>query len=170
MEKSSRRSRRMTRHHKRNKSGATLNMVSLMDIFTILLLFLLVNASTESEILKTPAQIKLPESTSERSPKENIVILVGNEDITIDDKVIANTRSVLASREPIIPAVLVALEQQMIRARARKIDEALFRKRGITIMGDKHIPYELVKKIMLSCASMDFTNVSLAVVQKDDKN
>lgn len=159
----------MTRHHKRNKGAATLNMVSLMDIFTILLLFLLVNASTESEILKTPQQVKLPESVSERSPKENIVIIVNNQDITIDSKVVANTPEVLNSKELIIPGVLVALEQQLIRARAKKIDDAQYRKRGITIMGDKQIPYELIKKIMLSCASMNFTNVSLAVVQKEDK-
>lgn len=169
MAKSSRRAQRMTRHHKRNKGAATLNMVSLMDIFTILLLFLLVNASTESEILKTPQQVKLPESVSERSPKENIVIIVNNQDITIDSKVVANTPEVLNSKELIIPGVLVALEQQLIRARAKKIDDAQYRKRGITIMGDKQIPYELIKKIMLSCASMNFTNVSLAVVQKEDK-
>ncbi len=170
MQKSSRRASRMTRHHKRNKSNATLNMVSLMDIFTILLLFLLVNASTESEILKTPPQIKMPESISERSPKENIVIIVSNEEISIDSKTVASTPEVLAKKELIIPGLLVALEQQLIKAKAKKIDEAQFRKRGITIMGDKHISYELIKKIMLSCASMDFTNISLAVVQKEEKS
>ncbi|MEJ2362362.1 MAG: hypothetical protein P8Z75_13220 [Gammaproteobacteria bacterium] len=41
--KESHRTRRMERHHKRNKKTATLNMVSMMDIFTILVFFLLVS-------------------------------------------------------------------------------------------------------------------------------
>ena len=39
-------------------------------------------------------------------------------------------------------------------------------KRGVTIMGDQEIPYQLLKKIMLTCASADYTNISLAVVRK----
>ena len=73
--KESRRSARMARHHKRNKArAASLNMISLMDIFTILVFFLMVTAS-ESDPLPTLKDIKLPESTAQKIPKENIIVI-----------------------------------------------------------------------------------------------
>ena len=83
--KESRRSLRMQRHHKRNKQAASLNMVSLMDIFTILVFFLLVSA-TDQEAMPTMKDIKLPEATSEAKPKTNIVILVSNDMISIQGR------------------------------------------------------------------------------------
>jgi biopolymer transport protein ExbD len=169
MDKSSRRTRRMERHYKRNNQGATLNMVSMMDIFTILLFFLLMNAAADSEILSPPKQIVLPESITDKGPKENIVIMVNSKEITIDNQVVARTADVLQTKELLIPGVLTALQQQADKARAKRIDNKEFLKRGITIMGDKQIPYDVLKKIMLTCASMDFANISLAVMQKSQE-
>jgi biopolymer transport protein TolR len=158
------RTKRMERHHKRNKQKASLNMVSLMDIFTILVFFLLVSA-TDSESLPSMKDIKLPESTAEQKPKENIVILVSNNNIVVQGKNIVATRRVLNSRSSVIPELARALND-LAREKARRIDEKKVKKRGVTIMGDKKIPYELLKKIMLTCAGTDFTNISLAVVHK----
>lgn len=158
------RTKRMERHHKRNKQKAGLNMVSLMDIFTILVFFLLVSA-TESESLPSMKDIKLPESTAEQKPKENIVILVSNNNIVVQGKNIVATKRVLNSRSSVIPELARALND-ITREKARRTDEKKIKKRGVTIMGDKKIPYELLKKIMLTCAGTDFTNISLAVVHK----
>jgi biopolymer transport protein ExbD len=158
------RTKRMERHHKRNKQKAGLNMVSLMDIFTILVFFLLVSA-TESESLPSMKDIKLPESTAEQKPKENIVILVSNNNIVVQGKNIVATKRVLNSRSSVIPELAQALND-ITREKARRTDEKKIKKRGVTIMGDKKIPYELLKKIMLTCAGTDFTNISLAVVHK----
>ena len=158
------RTKRMERHHKRNKQKAGLNMVSLMDIFTILVFFLLVSA-TESESLPSMKDIKLPESTAEQKPKENIVILVSNNNIVVQGKNIVATKRVLNSRSSVIPELARALND-ITREKARRTDEKKIKKRGVTIMGDKKIPYELLKKIMLTCAGTDCTNISLAVVHK----
>ena len=166
--KESRRAKRMSRHHsRRSDRTASLNMVSLMDIFTILVFFLLVNASS-SEILPTPKAIKLPESVAEKTPKENIVIMVNKNDILIQGKSIARVSAVLADNHNLIRPLTQALqrikqEKQSHTAAARKPA----RQHGVTIMGDRQIPYALLKKIMLSCASADFANISLAVVHKN---
>ena len=162
--KESARTRRMERHHKRNKQKAGLNMVSLMDIFTILVFFLLVSA-TESESLPSMKDIKLPESTAEQKPKENIVILVSKNNIILQGKEVVATKDVLRSRSAVIPELARALNT-VAKEKARRIDEKKVKQRGVTIMGDKKIPYELLKKIMLTCAGTDFTNISLAVVHK----
>lgn len=164
--KESQRTRRMQRHHKRNKQHASLNMVSLMDIFTILVFFLLVSA-TDQETMPSMKDIKLPEATSELKPKTNIVILVSNDKIMIQGRDIVSARKAIAGKESLIPELLAALNEEAQKKVAVVKDEKTVKKRGVTIMGDKEIPYVLLKKIMLTCASTEFTNISLAVVTKE---
>jgi len=163
--KESHRTRRMERHHKRNKQKAGLNMVSLMDIFTILVFFLLVSA-TESENLPSMKAIKLPESTAEKKPRENIVILVSNDNILVQGKQVVSTRRVMQDKSSVIPELARTLNALAQEKATALTDEKKVKKRGVTIMGDKAIPYVLLKKIMLTCAGTDFTSISLAVVHK----
>ncbi len=165
MMKESRRALRMIRHHSRKKC-VSLNMVSLMDIFTILVFFLLVSAS-DQESLPSMKDIKLPEAYSEQKPKGNIVILVSGKDIMLSGKVVADARVAIRSRNSIIPELARQLDAEAKRRITRRADEKKVKKRGITIMGDKKIPYVLLKKIMLTSASSDFTNISLAIAQKN---
>ena len=139
-------------------------MVSLMDIFTILVFFLLVSAA-DSEILPSPKAIKLPESTTDKRPKENIVIMVSKDDLLVQGKFVANTSGILKSNEPVIADLVKHLQQLDADSRDQK-DAKPASKRGVTIMGDKKLQYDLLKKIMLSCATAKFSNVSLAVMQK----
>jgi len=100
--KESRRAKRMKRHHERGADkNATLNMVSLMDIFTILVFFLLVSAAS-SDILPTPKNITLPRSTAETMPKENLVIIVGNNKILLQGKKVSDMKSVVGSKKLMI--------------------------------------------------------------------
>lgn len=162
--KESHRTRRMARHHKRNKKTATLNMVSMMDIFTILVFFLLVSAGNEQN-LPDLKHIKLPDSQAQQAPKENLLILVNRENILFQGKAVASTRQVLNSRQSVIPGLLSALDDAASQL-GKRSDVKTVKKRGVTIMGDKKIPYALLKRIMLTCANSQFTNISLAVVHK----
>ncbi len=159
----SRRIKRIIRHHKRSEdSNASLNMVSLMDIFTILVFFLLVTSS-DSEVLPTPKAVNLPESSAEKMPKETLVIMVNGIDIRIHDKHIALVDQVMANKKTTIPALQQALNDYRKGVASRQVK---INRKAVTIMGDKDIPYKLLKKIMLTCASSKFTHISLAVSKK----
>jgi len=158
--KESRRAKRITKHHRRGQNRiASLNMVSLMDIFTILVFFLLVTSS-ESEILPSPKAVQLPQSSAEKYPVQTLVIMVNKDDIRINDKPIAIVTDVLNSPGSTIPE----LKEALLFYQSDKSE--LQNKKAITIMGDREIPYQLLKKIMLTCATNKFGNISLAVVQK----
>ena len=73
----------MEKHHKRHAAGGALNLVSLMDIFTILVFFLLVNSS-DVEVLPNAKDVQLPESIAEEKAKETVVILIGDDNILAD--------------------------------------------------------------------------------------
>ena len=78
----SRRAKRMERRNEKGKKTIALNLVSLMDIFTILVFFLLVN-STDVEVLPNAKDIQLPESVAEEKARENVVIVISDEKILV---------------------------------------------------------------------------------------
>ena len=154
----------MNRHHKR-KSVTTLNMVSLMDIFTILVFFLLVTA-TDQDSLPSMKDIKLPEAHAEKNPKQNLVIMVSQKNILLQGKKVVSAQSAIRGRNAVIPELASELQKVADAKVSKRLDKKKIKKRGVTIMGDQKIPYVLLKKIMLTCASIEFTNISLAITQK----
>lgn len=163
--KMSRRAKRMEQHYKRKKKGlVALNMVSLMDIFTILVFFLLVNSS-EVEVVPSAKAIQLPESTAEAKPRETISIVVNNRELLVQGKPVARVPDILrGGGSGVIPPLLKELQFHARRAARIHRDP---KKRGkITIAGDREIPYVLLKRIMLTCSQANFPDIALAVVQR----
>ena len=156
----SRRAKRMSKHHERTlKRNAVLNMVSLMDIFTILVFFLLVN-TTSTEVLPSPKNIVLPDASAEKLPARNLVIAVDDRVIRLQGKAIILVKDAINNKQATIRPLFEALRRAS--SSARDISD----KKGVTIMGDQQIPYGLLKKIMLTCAGAQYTNISFAVNQK----
>jgi biopolymer transport protein ExbD len=162
--KMSRRAARMERRHKRG-SVASLSLVSLMDIFTILVFFLLVHSS-DVENLPTAKAVRLPESLAEKSPKQTVVVTVSGEDILVQGRKIASVAQAVETDGDVIEPLRGELALQADR-RFTAASGAAPSPREVTIMGDKEIPYRLLKKIMVTCARANFENISLAVLRKE---
>ena len=158
------RAKRMEKHHKRNKSAGTLNLVSLMDIFTILVFFLLVNSS-DVETLPNAKDLQLPESIAEEKAQETVVILIGEEDIIVQGEPVAKVADVMASRGNDIPGLRQALLSQNDRVLRREAQDDIAG-REVTIMGDRDIPYRLLMKVMATRTESEYGQISLAVLQK----
>jgi len=161
--KMSRRAKRMSRHFARNKKQPSLNLVSLMDIFTILVFFLMVNQS-DVKVLQNNESIKMPESYAEKLPEEALVVFVNNENILVQGRAVAAVKDA-SGPEAIIPELQKELEYQASKQRVLSSEEQA-EGRPVTIVGDKKIPYALLKKIMATCSEANYTNISLAVNRK----
>ena len=160
----SQRAKRMERRHTRGKLGGALNLVSLMDIFTILVFFLLVN-STDVEVLPNTKDVQLPESIAEEKARQTVVILIGDEDILVQGIQVAKVDDVMRQSGNDIPALRQALLRQNDRV-LREETKSDIAGREVTIMGDKDIPYRVLKKVMATCTGSDYGRISLAVMQK----
>ena len=160
----SKRAKRMEQRHKRHNAGGALNLVSLMDIFTILVFFLLVNSS-DVEVLPNAKDIQLPESIAEQKAKETVVILIDEENIIVQGTPVVKVRDVMRRRGNDIPELRQALLSQNDRV-LRKAAQDDIAGREVTIMGDRDIPYRLLKKVMATCTNSDYGQISLAVLQK----
>ncbi|TVS14696.1 MAG: biopolymer transporter ExbD [Gammaproteobacteria bacterium] len=159
----SRRAKRMERHHKRGRRGS-LNIVSLMDIFTILVFFLLVS-STEVEVLPNPRDLTLPESVAEEGARETVLITVTAQHILVQGQVVADVHEVLARDATLIPELGAALRAQTDRVLRRDaVTDAADRE--VTIMGDKGLPFSLLRQVMATCTDAEYGRISLAVSQR----
>lgn len=164
--KQSMHARRMARHHKRTKSQPKLNLVSLMDIFTILVFFLLVNSS-DVEVLQNNKSIQLPESFADKKPQDNLIVMVSNDEIIINGRLITDTKTAMATEGEEIAPLKKELEYLASRKPYASPEEQQ-KGRDVTIMGDAGLPYTLLKKIMTTCAQSEYRNISLAVSQIPD--
>jgi biopolymer transport protein ExbD len=159
--KNTRRIKRMSR----NRAKITkMNLTSLMDVFTILVFFLLVN-SASSEVLDSPKQITLPESVVESKPRETVVVFVSPEHVMVQGEAVVTVADILAMEgqdiEPIADR-LTEIRENVIGLRTAVVAES----QEITVLADKTVPFSVIKKVMSTCTSQGYGRISLAVMQK----
>ncbi len=153
-------SRMKGRKSRKNVKPAMLNLVSLMDIFTILVFFLMLNSS-EVEMLETSSNIKLPDSIAEKRPEQRIIISVSADDLIVQGRRVASVQEALSAPSLLIEGLKTELDYQ---ANRRKQSGGEF-SGAVTILGDRNLPYELLKRIMRTCQQSEYTKIALAVNQ-----
>ena len=158
-------SRRMARLSRIRPKVPSMNLTSLMDVFTILVFFLIMN-SGPTEVLDTPNDVVLPESVVETKPAETVVINVSSDEVLVQGVAVARVADIMAMGggdiEPIL-AQLVALQDRVIGVRTQIVAESP----AVTILADKSIPFSVLKQIMSTCTAGGYTRISLAVIQKE---
>ncbi|WP_039748887.1 ExbD/TolR family protein [Solimonas variicoloris] len=141
-----------------------MNVVSLIDIFAILVFYLLVNALAV-EVLPNPQSLQLPKSVIKEEPKQIPVIVVTKNDILVDNVRVMGTDEAMGTATAFLPA----LKAELLRAplmRVEGADAASVTRGDVNIMADKAIPYQVLKKVMATCTEARFAKISLAVVEK----
>ncbi len=168
MNNGSRKARRMGRHHKLTKA-APLNLVSLMDIFTILVFFLLVNSSSAPQ-LPNAKDLALPTSTAKKVPKDSLVLAITPKSLLIQGREIVSLEDLLTSKTDIVEALSTELKFQASNKKLGvEIAEQSPKGHAITIMGDENISYEVLHKILATCQLANYTEIAFAAHQKAKK-
>ena len=145
----------------RKNSTQKLSLVALMDIFTILVFFLLLN-SGEAQKIENARFVNLPDSIKGELPHGELLIFIESQKIWLDDVYITEVKDELSNKKGVIKSLNSALKehtQKFGKLTSFEEKEGL----SITIMGDKKIPYNLLKRIMSTCRKQNFRNISLAV-------
>jgi biopolymer transport protein ExbD len=161
-------SRRMKRMGRSRKKLPGLNLTPLMDVFTILVFFLLFH-STGSDTLEAPRQIKLPDSVVETKPRETVVIMVSPQVVLVQGEPVISTPELLEDRIGRVYEIterLKQLEQNIIGISTKTVAQS----KEITLLADRTIPFKVLKKIMSTCTGSGYGRISLAVIQKAAKS
>jgi len=160
--KTSRRIARMSR----NRSRVTkLNLTSLMDVFTILLFFLMFHSGT-AELLQEPKDVSLPDSVVESKPRESVTIVVGRDEVLVQGEVVARVADIAARPGEVVAPIserLAELSASVIGVSTLAVAES----REVTVLADRSVPFNVVKTIMSTCTGQGYTRISLAVTQKE---
>jgi len=162
---SSRRVKRMSRN-KGKMPG--LSLTSLMDVFTILVLYLLVNQGSGADI-DPPKTIKIPDSVVETSPRQTIVMTVSDTAVYLQGEAVITVAEVLESKLDYIEAV----RQEMVRLKELSVEQGgqvAANNTEVTILADRGVPFKILKKLMSTSSSAGYVKISLAVNQKEKQN
>ena len=160
--RNTRRIKRMSRN--RGKKITKMNLTSLMDVFTILVFFLLVNSGSV-ELVEAPKNVQLPESRVETKPRETVVIFVSPDDVLVQGQIVARVDDILEGQAGIFDSLtsrLAELKDSVIGPSTLSVAGSL----EVTILADKSVPFVVIRRIMTTCTDEGYENVSLAVIEK----
>lgn len=148
---------------------ANLNITSLMDVLTIVLVFLLKNFESEGNLLTMADNLKLPNSASKKTVKEiMLTVVVDNEGILVDNIPVVKTAEVIAQDSLKVGPMAILLEEK------REEEKKALMARGedatesgkVIVQIDKNIPYDVMYKVMATCGASGYGNIAFAVMQR----
>ena len=132
------RAARMARHHKRAKAEGEINLVSMIDMLTVLVFFLLVYSTEQITVVPDRKEVQLPQSISETHIDNTVVVIVGETELVVHGRAIARIDEIIAADEVVIPALQAELEEDatgMVLLAALPEEERIAA-RKVTIMAD----------------------------------
>lgn len=151
------------RHFKDMHARSGLNLVSLMDIFTILVFFLLVNSGSQQ--LPNAKDVKLPTSVSSKVPAENLVLAITKNSIVVAGRKVADLSAVLNDKSTLIPDLVKELNFQAEKFQLYKQEKNKLH--SVTIMGDENTPYKVLSKVLATCRAANYTQISFAAYHRN---
>lgn len=154
---------RIERRSRRHKPQASLSLTSLMDIFTILVFFLLVNSENPAKLPPTDT-IQLPTSLAEKMPEQNLVVMITKTDVLVQDMKVASVAEVLATEANVVPSLADELKYRSAKV-APVLNADGIPEREVTILGDKDISYKALRKVMATLSANDYSKISFGVIK-----
>jgi len=159
-----RNSRRIKRMGRNRLKITKMNITSLMDVFTILVFFLLVNTGSV-EVLDSPKEVSPPESRVETKPRETVVIFISPTEVLVQGELVAMVDDIIAGKDNVLDPIgarLAELKDNVIGINTLTVATS----QEVTILADKSVPFTVIKTVMSTCTGEGFENVSLAVTQR----
>lgn len=152
----------------KQKPNFDLRLTSLLDMFTILLVFLLKSFSADGQIVTNTEDLHLPESTSQKPPRSAPIIAVTKEWIMLDDKPLIKVDDIKTGNDLLIKPLHASLRHSReLSEQLGQIDKRVGFNGTVDIMGDRDASFAVIKRVMYTCGQVGFNNMLLAVYQKE---
>ena len=152
-------------HHLHKREDAELNLIPLIDILSVMVAFLLVY-SVDVEVVPNSKGVEIPQSTANSLPNHSVVVMITRDDLFVQGEQVATIAEIKRPDAQVITPLLAVLARPMVGVDASE-QEAALASREITVVADKSLPYEVVKKVMATCTAAAYGRISLAVIEKD---
>ncbi len=149
-----------------SKEEGSLNMNSMMDMMTIILLFLLKSFSTEGALVTPSEELRLPVSQQGEKPKKELNVMISKSMIMVNDQVVVPDLSVVPKDQMIIGPLAAKLAEYAQQERDLEIDVGKEFTHQVNIQGDEKLPFEILFKVMFTCSKTEFYKMRLVTIKK----
>ncbi len=155
------------KRHDTNPGKVKVNLTSMMDMFTIILVFLLKSYSTEGSLIHPSELLTLPSSSVEKSAEVGLDLIVSKESIVVNHEKVEDVQLILNQNSLIIGNLFNRL--RVYANEAKRMEEQVGTKftGKVTIQADKDIPYKVLVKVMATCGKADYPNMRLVVYKRE---
>lgn len=157
------RARRVALHRLSRTTEVELNLIPLIDIMSVMVAFLLVY-SANVEVIQNSKGVEIPQSIAEEQPKPSVVVMITKEHLFVQGELVMTIDEIRGSTTPLIDRLSAVLTRPMLVEDGVAPDPA---SRQITVLADKSLPYEVVKRVMSTCTREGYGRISLAVLEKE---
>lgn len=148
-----------------NKEEGSLNMNSMMDMMTIILLFLLKSFSTEGALVTPSEQLRLPVSEQGQKPKKELTVSIAKDAVLVNDQFVMQVLDVDPDQMLLGP-LADRLSDYALKEQELQIDVGKEFTHEVIIEGDEKIPFELLFKVMYTCSKTEFYKMRLLTVKR----
>jgi biopolymer transport protein ExbD len=152
--------------HGKRSVFADLNVTPLVDMFVILVLFLIANFSATGEILSMNKDIELPEAANTEEIQLAPVVMVSKQEVIVSGVVIGRVDDLTREEYLNIPPLeekLREMKKQFEDLHNAANDAGAF-KGDVNIQADKAVQFRIIKRVMFSCAQAGYGNIAFATM------
>ena len=135
-------------------------ITSLVDVMTLLLIFLIMNFSVDSDVVSPPPNVELPLSSSDKPAQPRCAVTITKQEIIADDRVVANTADVEMSDTLIIAPLYAALKSMLPICMVDSVG-------SVVILCDRDVNFAVVKRVMSTSSRAGITDFSVLVLRED---
>jgi biopolymer transport protein TolR len=144
---------------------AELNLIPLIDVMSVLVAFLLIYTA-DVEIIQNNKDVEIPQSVAEVKPQQSVVVMLTKEHLFVQGELVASIAVVRAAQGSIVEPLRLVLDRPMLMDGV-VATQAAMSEREITVIADKSLPFDVVRKVMATCTASAYGAISLAVLQKE---
>lgn len=151
---------------RKKHEDAELNLIPMIDIMSVLVAFLLIY-STEVEVVPNAKNVEIPVSTADAKPAETVVVTITKDMLIVQGQVIATMDQIRDPQTALIEPLREYLSRPLVSDSAAS--QAALAHREITVLADRGLPYEVIRKVMTTCTAAAYDKLSLAVLEGGNK-
>ena len=148
-----------------HRIDAELNLIPMIDILSVMVAFLLVY-SADVELVQNSKGVEIPQSTARAQPNQSVVVMITKDNLFVQGELVASMADIRDPGSTLVDPLRAVLERPMLMGDVAASDPTLS-SREITVLADRSLPYEVLKKVMATCTAAAYGKISLAVLERD---
>lgn len=159
---------------------ATLSLTAMVDMFTVLVIFLLQNYNSTGEVLFLPKEVSLPKAEKVSELKPAVIVTISNQSIFVDKEPVISFEEVKANDSNMIDAVKVMVEKYLEIAKQKEESKLNFRVQKVmqsdtpdkiewnkvTVQADRGIDFKTIKKVLYTVTEAGAGEINFAVMKE----